>query len=163
MAQTQNQYLNKIREGLNKEELDKFNKGLSALRENTPPEDDRPVEELSFEERQRRKLEEKRSREEEERKREREKASEEKKRREKEKQVVLFNYYVDFGSIIVIGLVFFLTCLTGLLYGVSQKGISVRAIISAAIASVVVCISRRIVKKYFHPEREENKDEKDDK
>ncbi|MGR3317833.1 MAG: hypothetical protein ACUZ8O_05075 [Candidatus Anammoxibacter sp.] len=72
----------------------------------------------------------------------------------KTRNIVQFQYYVDFASITVIGLVFFLTCLSGLLNGVSQKTLSIRAIVSVVIASTVVYICRAVIDKLFHAERE---------
>ena len=73
----------------------------------------------------------------------------EERRKEREKKEVEFQYFVDFGSIGIIGIVFFATCLTGLVNNVSPKELSVRAIISVLFASVVVYVFRGIVKRNF--------------
>lgn len=144
------------------ESLDQVETGLGVEQADVQPADDRPVEELSFEERLRRKEEEKERREKERKKKERERVEEGKKRRQKQKRLVEFQYYVDFGSIAVVGFVFFVTCLAGLLYGTSPTGLSVRAVISVAFASVFVYICRRIVKHYFLPEKKKEQKEEEE-
>lgn len=71
-------------------------------------------------------------------------------KRKRTKSIVEFQYYVDFVSIAIIGLVFFLTCISGLLNGVSQTMLALRAITSVIIASFVVFICRTIIMKRFH-------------
>ena len=75
------------------------------------------------------------------------------------RDVVLFQFYVDFISIAIIGLVFFFTCLSGLLNGVSHKMLSVRAIASVAIASIFVGICRSVISKLFHIKKERESEE----
>ncbi len=79
-------------------------------------------------------------------------------RRGIKKKEVEFKYFVDFCSIGVIGIVFFVTCLTGLLNGVSSKELSIRAVVSVLFASVVVYIFKGIVKKNFCKEENDKED-----
>lgn len=83
------------------------------------------------------------------------------KKRVRSRHTVLFQYYLDFGSIAIIGLVFFLTCLTGILSGVTQKMLMIRAILSVGIASLVIYVVRQMIMKFFDAEKE--KEAKDDR
>ncbi|MGR3179095.1 MAG: hypothetical protein ACUZ8E_13670 [Candidatus Anammoxibacter sp.] len=76
------------------------------------------------------------------------------KKRVRSRHTVLFQYYLDFGSIAVIGLVFFLTCLTGILSGVTQKMLMIRAILSVGIASLVIYVVRQMIMNFFNAEKE---------
>ena len=104
--------------------------------------------------------EEKRKKDEERKEKLKKKKKAEEQRKERKKKEVEFKYLVDFVSIGIVGIVFFVTCLTGLLNKVSSKELSVRAIISVLFASVVVYIFKWIVNKNFCKE-ENNKKDKD--
>lgn len=70
-----------------------------------------------------------------------------------------FNQTIDTVCLGIIGAVFFVTCITGLLSGVTSKELSVRCIISAVIAGGIVCIIRSIIKKFLVIEVEEDSPE----
>ena len=78
-------------------------------------------------------------------------------KRKKDKEQ--FNQTIDTVSLGIIGAVFFVTCITGLLSGVTSKELSVRCIISAVIAGGIVGIIRSIIKKFLVIEVEKDSPE----
>lgn len=119
-------------------------------------------ESLTFDERQQKKAALKKKAAEEDKKARAKRMEEDEKRKREQKSVVRFEHNVDFGSILVIGVVFFITCLSGLASGVSQPGIALRAAVSVAITSVIVFICRQAVRRYLHPDVLSKKAEKDE-
>ncbi len=71
-----------------------------------------------------------------------------------------FFVHVDIAVFSIVGAVFFLTCIGGLLRGVSPKALSIRALISTSIAMGVMFLCRYIILKFHKPL--ELADEEDD-
>ena len=132
--------------------LERIEKNSFINEDESQPE--KPVEELSFGDREKRRAEEKRKKLEESKRIQKEKEKEEKERQDREKSIVAFQYYIDFGTLTVLGSVFFVTCIVGFLFGVSSKSLSIRAVVSVAFASIVVYVLRKIAKNYFNKELE---------
>lgn len=119
---------------------------------NEETESESPLEEVGFGERERRRADEKKKKLEESEKKRKLKEKEEKERQDREKSIVEFQYYLDFGALTILGSVFFVTCIVGFLSGVSSKSLSIRTVVSFALASIVVYIFRKIAKFYFTKE-----------
>ncbi|MGR3219755.1 MAG: hypothetical protein ACUZ8H_08065 [Candidatus Anammoxibacter sp.] len=104
-------------------------------------------------------ISEKRNREEKQEEFEKEIESEDMKKRIRSKDTVLFQYYVDLATVSIVGLVFFFTCITAVLHGVSQNMIMMRALISVGITSAIVYVVRKIIMDLFHVKKENEANE----
>lgn len=77
----------------------------------------------------------------------------------RQERTIHFENSIDLGSLVVMGLVFFVTCFIGLLYNVSAKALSFRVLISCLVTAVFVCICRAVIKKSYDPNKDDDSEQ----